>query len=250
MDIFNIHYYGNDFAASCRSHQAQSRGKRPFVVGEFGPYDGKGFTPENVVEKTREFMNAVQESGTAGTLLWSMYFHHRDGGFYWHQIFTYPSVWSYHWPGFPSAEAQREIGIMWVMREAAFQIQGLPIPPVPVPDAPELLPIGNVPLLSCGFGGCQRLRRGTRPAAGGPWTRIAENVSDADVAYQPLFSDTTARAGEMWFYRVTARNASGPSRPSNIVGPVKVEADLSGRRASGLLPRPGQVGWADVDQRL
>ena len=108
----------------------------------------KQFTPENVVEKTREFLSAVQESGTAGALLWSMYFHHRDGGFYWHQMFTYPSVWSYHWPGFPSAEAQREIGIMRVMREAAFKIQGLPVPPVPVPDAPELLPIGNVPLLS------------------------------------------------------------------------------------------------------
>lgn len=72
VDIVNIHYYGNDFAAGCRNHQAQSRGKRPFVVGEFGPYDGKGFTPENVVEKTREFLSAVHESGTAGALLWSV----------------------------------------------------------------------------------------------------------------------------------------------------------------------------------
>jgi len=177
-----------------------------------------------VVEKTREFMNAVQESGTAGALLWSMYFHHRDGGFYWHQIFTYPSVWSYHWPGFPSAEAQREIGIMRVMREAAFQIQGLPVPAVPVPDAPELLPIGNVPLLSWrGSAGASGYDVERAPAADGPWFRIAENASDADVAYRPLFSDTTARAGETWFYRVTARNASGASSPSNVVGPVKVE---------------------------
>ena len=231
VDIFNVHYYGNDFAASCRNHQAQSRGKRPFVIGEFGPYDGKGFTPDNVVEKTREFMNAVQESGTAGALLWSMYFHHRDGGFYWHQIFTYPSVWSYHWPGFPSAEAQREIGIMRVMREAAFQIQGLPVPPVPVPDAPELLPIGNVPLLSWrGSAGASGYDVERAPAAGGPWTRIADNVSDADVAYRPLFSDTTARAGETWFYRVTVRNASGASPPSNVVGPVKVKRICLGRR--------------------
>lgn len=224
VDIFNMHYYGNDFAASCRNHQAQSRGKRPFVIGEFGPYDGKGFTPENVVEKTREFMTAVQESGTAGALLWSMYFHHRDGGFYWHQIFTYPSVWSYHWPGFPSAEAQRETGIMQVMREAAFQIQGLPVPPVPVPDAPELLPIGDVPLLSWrGSAGASGYDIERAQRQSGPWTALASNVSDADVAYRPLFSDTTARAGETYFYRVTARNASGVSKPSNIVGPVAVK---------------------------
>jgi hypothetical protein len=228
IDIFNRHYYPGrepDYAALVRAEAQRLKGKRPFVVGEFGPYlDGKQFTPDNVVEKTREFLSAVQESGTAGALLWSMYFHHRDGGFYWHQIFTYPSVWSYHWPGFPSAEAQREIGIMRVMREAAFQIQGQPVPSVPVPDAPELLPIGNVPLLSWrGSAGASGYDIERAAATEGPWTRIAENVSDADVAYRPLFSDTTARAGDTWFYRVTARNVSGRSQPSHVVGPVKVE---------------------------
>jgi len=224
VDIFNMHYYGNDFAASCRSHQAQSKGKRPFMIGEFGPYHGKGFTSDNVVEKTREFMTAMQESGAAGALLWSMYFHHRDGGFYWHQIFTYPSVWSYHWPGFPSADAQREIGIMRVMREAAFRIQGLPVPPVPVPDAPELLPIGDVPLLSWrGSAGASGYDIERAPKTDGSWAVLATNVCDADSAYRPLFSDTTARAGETWFYRVTARNASGASKPSNVVGPVQVK---------------------------
>jgi hypothetical protein len=60
------------------------------------------------------------------------------------------------------------------------------------------------------------------PAAAGPWTRLAENVSDADIAYRPLYSDTTVKAGQTWFYRVAARNASGVSKPSNVVGPVKV----------------------------
>ena len=224
VDIMNIHYYGNDFAASCRAHRAQSRGKRPFVIGEFGPYHGKGFTPDNVAAKTREFLTAVDESGTAGALLWSMYFHHRDGGFYWHQIFTYPSVWSYHWPGFPSAEAQREQGIMRVMREAGFQIQGLATPPVPVPDAPELLPIGRTPLLSWrGSTGASGYDIQRAAQAAGPWTTIAKNVSDADIAYRPLFSDSAARAGQTWFYRAIARNGSGASPPSNVVGPVRVK---------------------------
>jgi mannan endo-1,4-beta-mannosidase len=98
------------------------------------------------------------------------------------------------------------------------------VPPVPVPDAPELLPIGDVPLLfwrgSAGASGYDIERA---PKAAGPWTTVSTNVSDADIAYRPLFSDTTARAGQTWFYRVSARKISGTSKPSNVVGPVAVK---------------------------
>lgn len=232
IDLYTRHLYpdykGIDkgWPDACRKEMAPVKGRRPFYIGEFGPYvDGKMFTQENVEAKLREFLDfIVAEDGVCGALLWSMYFHHRDGGFYWHQIMTYPAVWSYHWPGFPSAGAQREIGIMKAMREAAFKIQGLPVPPVPVPDAPELLPIGPVPLLSWrGSAGAAGYDIERAASPGGPWEIIARHVSDADTAYRPLHSDTTARVGQTWFYRVMARNASGASKPSNIVGPVKVE---------------------------
>jgi hypothetical protein len=93
-----------------------------------------------------------------------------------------------------------------------------------VPDAPELLPIGEVPLISWrGSAGASGYDIERAPQAAGPWTTVATNVCDADVAYRPLFSDTTARAGDTWFYRVAARNASGASPPSNVVGPVAVK---------------------------
>ncbi|MFA6562884.1 MAG: fibronectin type III domain-containing protein [Verrucomicrobiia bacterium] len=228
IDIFNRHYYPGrepDYAALCREETLRLKHKQPFVIGEFGPYvDGKQFTRDNAGAKLREFLAAVEDSGAAGALLWSMYSHHRDGGFYWHQIFTYPAVWAYHWPGFPSADAQDEIGIMTAMREAAFRIQGQAVPPVAVPDAPTLLPIGGVPMISWrGSAGASGYDIERAPKAGGPWKTIAKNVSDADIAYRPLFSDTTARTGQTWFYRVTARNVSGASQPSNVVGPVKVK---------------------------
>jgi hypothetical protein len=194
-------------------------------IGEFGPYiDGRVFTRENVVPKLQAFLDFVQkEEGIAGTMLWSMYFHHRDGGFYWHQIFTYPAVWSYHWPGFPSAAAQQERAILAGLRRAAFALEGKPEPPLPVPSPPELLPIGDTPLISwrgsAGASGYD-LHRAAEPS--GPWTTIARNVSDADVAYRPLYSDTSAAAGQTWHYRVLARNGSGVSEPSNVVGPVHV----------------------------
>ena len=233
IDLHTRHYYGsysgvgNDWLSACRKEVASLKGRRPFFVGEFGPYiDGNGFTRENAVGKLRAFLDGVREQpGISGAMIWSMYFHHNDGGFSWHQIMTFPAVWSYHWPGFPSAEGQREIGIMAAMREAAFRIQGLPVPPVPLPDAPELLPIGHVPLLSWrGSAGAAGYDIERAPREGGPWQTLVSNFCDADVAYRPLFSDTTAHAGETWFYRVIARNLSGSSRPSNVVGPVAVKS--------------------------
>lgn len=231
IDLLTRHYYpeykygGADWVAACRKEIEIIGGQRPFFVGEFGPYiDGRSFTRENVVGKLRTFLDgAIGMDGLAGAMLWSMYFHHQDGGFYWHQIMTYPAVWSYHWPGFPSAHMQSEMGLMREMREAGFRIQGLPVPPVPVPEPPQLLPFRDVPMFSWrGSAGASGYDIERAPAAAGPWTRIAENVSDADIAYRPLYSDITAKAGQSWCYRVAARNASGVSRPSNVVGPVKV----------------------------
>ena len=232
IDLLTRHYYTNykgsgaDWAAAVKKEVELIGGQRPFFVGEFGPYiDNKVLTRENVVEKLRAFLDVcVETDGVAGALLWSMYFHHRDGGFYWHQIFTYPSVWSYHYPGFASADAQAEIGILNEMRTAAFRIRGLPLPPVAPPDAPELLPFTDVPLFTWrGSAGAEGYDIQRATEADGPWTVIAENVSDADVAYRPLFSDETAQTGQAYYYRVVARNAGGRSAPSNMIGPVQVK---------------------------
>jgi hypothetical protein len=229
IDLHTRHFYGgsaSNWLATCRKEITSLKGQRPFFVGEYGPYiDGKTLTHGNVVEQLNTFLEGVRGlSGVSGSLIWSMYFHHQDGGFYWHQIMTYPAVWSYHWPGFPSADAQREIGLLQTMREAAFKIQGLAVPPVPVPEAPELLPIGDIPLLTWrGSAGASGYDIERAPQADGPWTTLVTNITDADIAYRPLYSDTTAKAGQKLFYRVTARNVSGASKPSNVVGPVVVK---------------------------
>lgn len=231
IDLLTAHFYanplqgGSDWAAATRRQVAAIRDQRPFFVGEFGPYvDGKNFTTENAPAKLRAFLDeCIRLPGVAGAMLWSMYFHRQEGGFYWHQIFTYPSVWSFHWPGFPSAAAQAEQGILTELRQAAFRIQSLPVPPLPIPQPPELLPFEDVPMFSWrGSAGASGYDIQRAPAPQGPWTTIAAHVSDADIAYRPLFSDSTARAGQTWYYRVLARNTSGTSAPSNVVGPVTV----------------------------
>jgi hypothetical protein len=47
-------------------------------------------------------------------------------------------------------------------------------------------------------------------------------VDESFTQYRPQFSDESAPRGE-WFYRVSATNSAGGSRPSNVVGPVRVD---------------------------
>ena len=96
-------------------------------------------------------------------------------------------------------------------------------PPIERPAPPKLLPIERVSAISWqGSAGAESYDVWRRPAANGPWEKIAENVSDADVQYRPLFHDDRAIPGESYWYRVVARNSAGDSEPSNAVGPVAV----------------------------
>jgi mannan endo-1,4-beta-mannosidase len=53
--------------------------------------------------------------------------------------------------------------------------------------------------------------------AHGPWATLAENLSDADVQYRPLYDDSDAALGQVYYYRVKAVNSAGISEPSNVV---------------------------------
>ncbi|MDA3926165.1 MAG: glycosyl hydrolase [Kiritimatiellae bacterium] len=232
IDMLTRHFYssykygGDDWAKACRDELEFIAGRRPLFVGEFGPYvDGKSFTSENAAGKLKVFLDdCIEMDGMAGTMLWSMYFHHNDGGYFWHQIYTFPSVWAYHYPGSPKGAAHAEMGIVDEMRNAAFKIQGMPVPPVKAPEAPELLPFKEIPMFtwrgSAGAVGYD-IERAADPD--GPWTVLAKDVSDAYLAYRPLFSDESAKAEDVWCYRVVAKNAGGASEPSNVIGPVKIK---------------------------
>ncbi len=220
IDIITYHYYGNvkNWAKMCDDHRSRTKGKRPFVIGEFGLTSDVG--------AVRAMLDTAVANGTAGAMVWSMYFHHRDGGFWWHAIPTDGAgfVFSYHWPGFPIGESIKEAGILALLREKAFEVQGRTVPPLEKPEASELLPFEDLPMFSWrGSAGAEAYDVQRAAKTNGPWSTIAENLNDSDIAYRPLFSDTTVRPGETWFYRVIARNAAGESSASNVVGPVAVK---------------------------
>jgi hypothetical protein len=218
VDVITTHHYPNTdtgFVKPILAARERTRGKKPYFVGEFG------FTTADEIEAV---YHAVIDNGVSGALLWSLRFHHRDGGFYWH---FEPSggahFKAYHWPGFESGEAYEERRVMQMTRAKAFKIRGVELPIIEPPAAPKLLPIDDAAAISWrGSAGAQDYVVERAAAKTGPWKIVGHGVDDAAVQYRPLFNDESAAPGSSYFYRVFALNMSGASEPSNVVGPVQV----------------------------
>jgi hypothetical protein len=136
IDIVTTHHYPGarrTFAELIRRNAAKAKGKKPYIVGEFGFVD----TP-----KMAAAIKAVIDSGATGGLLWSLRFRNRDGGFYWHSEPAGGNRYkAFHWPGSPVGAAYDELNLMRVVYSHAYEIQGLNPPPVPVPAPPKMLPV-------------------------------------------------------------------------------------------------------------
>jgi mannan endo-1,4-beta-mannosidase len=217
VDIVTTHHYPGPkkpFDQLIRENWAKAKGKKPYVVGEFG-FVGTG--------KMEAAMKAIRETGTAGGLLWSLRYRNRDGGFYWHSEPSGGNQYkAFHWPGSPMGSAYDERELMTMVRDFAFEMRGLTPPPIPTPAKPTLLPIADPAAITWqGSVGASSYVVERAAKSDGPWETVGNNVDESFVQYRPLFADESAPAGE-WFYRVRAKNDSGISQPSNVVGPVKV----------------------------
>ena len=218
VDIVTTHHYPGvkkSFAELIRENAARAKGKKAYIVGEFGFVN---------TEKMSEAMQAIGDGSAAGGLLWSLRFRNRDGGFYWHSEPYGGNLYkAFHWPGSALGEPYDETKLLNLVRSNAFAIRGLPVPPVAIPAPPKLLPIADAAAISWqGSVGATsyQVERATKDDGG--WQIVSTNVDEAFTQYRPQFADENVPAGK-WFYRVRAQNESGISEPSNVVGPVKVK---------------------------
>ncbi|MGA9779760.1 MAG: cellulase family glycosylhydrolase [Limisphaerales bacterium] len=222
VDIVTTHHYPGSwtrktFAQLIRENWEMAKGKKPYVVGEFGFVS----TGEMV-----DAMKTIMDTGTAGGLLWSLRFHDRDGGFYWHSEPSGGNLYkAFHWPGSPVGAGYDEIQLMALVRSNAFEIRGMIPPPIPSPASPKLLPITDPGAISWqGSVGAAGYNVERAPKRSGPWKVVGAGIDESAVQYYPLFNDESVPGGE-WFYRIIAKNGSGVSKPSNVVGPVTVTHD-------------------------
>jgi mannan endo-1,4-beta-mannosidase len=219
VDVITTHHYPNtdaDYVKAIIAAREKCRGKKAYFVGEFG------FVPAARIE---EVYDAVIEKGVSGALLWSLRYHHRDGGFYWHFEPLGESLYkAYHWPGFETGAKYDEREVMRLTRAKALEIRGIEPPAVKPPAPPTLLPIDDVSAISWqGSAGASDYIVERAESEGGPWRQVAEHVDDTWVQYRPLFSEESAEVGKSYYYRVKACNEAGKSEPSNVAGPVAVK---------------------------
>jgi len=226
VDIVSDHYYwpdgyGEDYAGAAAEDQSLADGLRPFVVGEFGLIG---------TDRYVDLLDTVEADGIAGAMIWSLRFHDVGGGFYWHTEIDEPGwvVRAYRWPGFDSGDAYDESGVLALMRERGFRAQGLEAPAVTPPLPPTLLDIDDVADIRwrgvTGAGWYDLERAGD---AGGPWEVVAAGFHDAAAPNEARVSDTSAVAGEIYYYRLAAGNDGGRSEPSAAVGPVTAAVDTT-----------------------
>ena len=220
IDIISSHHYERnafDISKDILNNLAVIKGRKPYLVGEFG------FSSTSTISAVAD--SIIKNDGICGGLIWSLRHHRRQGGFYWHsEPFGMGIYKAYHFPGFASGSDYDETNFLKMIREKAFTIQGIETPSLSIPKAPVLLPIEEVYAISWqGSAGAAGYNIERATNSKGPWLPNANNVSDADVPYFPLFHDATAKIGESYYYRVKAMNSSGISDASNVVGPVNVK---------------------------
>ena len=218
IDIVTTHHYpriAQEMIDQADVNRERSRGRKPYIIGEFGFVEAASI---------REFLDMLIANGTSGALIWSLRFHNRDGGFYWHsEPFGGDKYKAYHWPGFESGNGYEEPELLNIMRQKAFAIRGIPEPEHRAPGPPRLLPIDDVSAIKWqGSTGASSYIIERAPSLLGKWTVIAKDIDDARHPYQSMFADKTVEIGKQYYYRVIAKNAAGKSSPSNRVRSKKI----------------------------
>lgn len=219
VDIVTTHHYEENPAQlleHIKANLKQVNNRKPYIVGEFG------FVGTPAME---EALNLILKNNISGAMTWSLRHHRKEGGFYWHSEPLGMGIFkAYHWPGFSSGIEYDETNLLNIMRNKAFEIQGLKVPAIVKPLAPTLLSITDPAHISWqGSVGAAAYDVERSASAKGPWEVVGFNVSDAEACYASLFNDTKTEFGQKYFYRVTAKNSAGNSAPSNVAGPVTVQ---------------------------
>lgn len=218
VDIVSSHHYEPDPLDMVKNIKANAeivQGRKPYIIGEFGFIGTPG---------VRAVLDEVIAENIAGALIWSLRYHRKEGGFYWHSEPMGGGLYkAYHWPGFDSGDEYDERNLLELMREKAFEVQKKEVPEIEVPEPPLLLPFDDVSEISWqGSMGASYYNVERATSKSGPWKIIGFNISDAAIQYYSLFNDKSAGFGEEYYYRIVAENVAGFSLPSNIIGPVKI----------------------------
>ncbi len=231
IDVISAHYYEYwnkkfgkpyDLAAISSHDIAGIAGLKPVIADELGMAE---------TDNLQALLDEIVSNGTAGGLLWGIRAHRRDGGFYYHNE-NGTKFNSYHWPGFTNGETYDERKVLKLLREKAYAIRNMQVPPMPPPEgAPLLLPIrspSEIMWRGCTGAASYDVERSSDGESN--WSVVASGVEDVVIpgpevpryehsgqsAPIPIFADPDAPKGEVSHYRVRGRNDAGLTPWSNV----------------------------------
>lgn len=221
IDIVSSHHYDSNPVSLMKSIEKNLsivNDRKPYIIGEIG------FSSTTGTEKVLN--NFIADKSISGALVWGLRNHRSHGGFYWHSEGD-TRFKSYHWPGFESGNEYDAKNFIHMLRRKAFEISGLEVPPVPIPVAPELLPVSNPAYISWkGSTGASAYDIYRSESQEGPWEIVGYDINDASTQYYPLFSDISAEVGKTYFYKIAAKNVSGTSVHSAVSNAVKITSQV------------------------
>lgn len=206
IDIVSSHFYpfhAPDFVVEMQMWLARSKGKKPFIIGEFG---------FQTVKEIERFLDSVIASDATGALIWSMRQHSIYGGIRHHR--ENETYCTYHFPGFDEHAVYEERGMVALISEKAREI-GHQKEIRYFPDQPLLLPVitpEDIRFLGSTGADSYILERMTDPDSG--FEIILEDIKECSAEGTPYASDDEVNG--IRYYRVRAVNEKGVSAPSNI----------------------------------
>jgi len=209
IDIVSNHYYidrGLDFLLRTTSDRERSKGKKAFIVGEFGHED------PSVV---KDLLKAVIENGSSGALIWYLRYRCEHGGFYFQGDPNNKAGHCLIWPEIPTRAEGTAMRKIEILRQCAYQISDQPVPDFIIPEPHILLSIHSTNSIRWrGSVGAESYIVERASLLNGTWTTIARGVAENSLPYK-AFEDDQPNQNEP-FYRMRAENAAGISDPSNI----------------------------------
>ncbi|HXY73249.1 MAG TPA: hypothetical protein VEM41_11955, partial [Actinomycetota bacterium] len=251
VDLFSDHFYPLDTARLRSDARTVAAAHKVFVVGEYA-WNDPGALPG--------FLAAAQSAAAlGGDLYWALDGLNDDFGYEQHY-----DGFQVHVPGddrdvggsSPVVAPDSDRRLVDELRDHAFAMSGLPVPPFPVPAAPrvtsvEHLPLGNlVEWVGSAAAASYEVQR-SAAGAGGPWVTVGRVHA---VAGEPWLDRGAPGGADVW-YRAVAINPNGVAGPPSAAFELRLRTfddplrslGMAWSHSPGLSIRTGRASLFDGD---
>ncbi len=198
IDLYTGHYYPPTITALKKEFDQVNVANKVFVVGE---YDWN----TNTGDSLRNFLLAIEQSGAAGDMYWSLLPHDDAHGFVENK-----EHYTLHYPG-DTPDMYSRVALI---RAHAYTMQGMDVPSKLMPGTPSITTVhGNNIAWRGAFGAATYTIERSTQGTHGPWTVICDRcTTDMNTPWV----DKTQPDGSVW-YRIKAYSVSGVSGPYSMV---------------------------------